>query len=122
MTNKNDKSSKYCHVEDPNYVEPEVTFTTASTETDPWSLIEQLEDECERLRDQGVDGANRFDPFEALDGILQAITEYGANSKAQERAEDYLYALRAYTTGTERWLTTEMQTWNVWIIGGVFDS
>ncbi len=65
---------------DPDHVEPETTMTTASTFPKP----------------------NRFEPFEALDAVMRIITEYGANSIAQEKAENLVYALRAYITGMEK--------------------
>lgn len=100
-------TAKFLHVEDPNYVEPETVTTTASTFPLSSSCTlcgftgspKEFEDHNCFVNPNDPPEPNRFDPFEALDGILRAITEYGANSKAQERAEDHLYALRAYITG-----------------------
>ena len=73
----------YLHVEDPNYVEPEVTFTTASTFPEP----------------------NRFDPFEALDRVIdfvQAGYDGVLDAEMLRNAQGYIHALRAYITGMEK--------------------
>ena len=99
-------TAKFLQVEDPNYIKPKTVLTTTAASTFPHSSSCTL---CgftgspEEFADHTCfanldDPPNRFDPFEALDGILRAITEYGANSKAQEQAEDHLYALRVYIT------------------------
>lgn len=57
------------------------------------NMVAQLEEECERLRD-GFPEPNRFDPYEALDQILETV--HGLT------VENHVHALRAYITGMER--------------------
>ena len=74
-------TAKFLQVEDPNYIKPKTVLTTASTFPDP----------------------NRFDPYEALDTILEAMLR-GVMATPSDVAvvASRIDALRAYITGMER--------------------
>ena len=65
-------TSDYSHIEDPDYVEPETVTTTTLTFLEP----------------------KRFDPYEALDEILELSPLAGVRRNVR--------CLRAYITGMER--------------------
>ena len=113
-----DQSAKYSHVEDPNYVEPRTVTTTTSTFHRSTSCTlcgftgspkEFADHNCFANPDDPE--PNRFDPFEALDTILERAGDIEEQNHetpdamacigrlADIRGE--VHALRAYITGMD---------------------